>query len=127
MNRRSMLGLATVPFAPAGKAASSQSRALMTADAFGFAGVNLNGASHHPLPVQTQKAVEDYLKARRSSAFKPARDGFVQQRDAISLFGKLINAEPDELMFIPSTSYGESMVVAALGLHRGGGRVVSDI
>jgi selenocysteine lyase/cysteine desulfurase len=46
--------------------------------------------------------------------------------DAKALYAKLINASPAEIAIVQSTLAGENIVVAGLGLHRGGGNVVTD-
>jgi selenocysteine lyase/cysteine desulfurase len=48
--------------------------------------------------------------------------------DARALFAKLINATPEEIAEVPSTSYGESFVVGALGIQGDRrAKVVTDI
>jgi selenocysteine lyase/cysteine desulfurase len=92
-------------------------------DNFKISGTYLNAAYTHPLPLDAAAAMRDYALtrvdpgARREPSF-----------DAKPLFAKLVNAAPEEIALIPSTSYGESFVIGALGLkedHSAG--VVTDI
>ncbi len=57
---------------------------------------------------------------RTRTRFRP------NQRRISTHFAKLINADPDEIAFVPSTQIGESFIAAALGLLRRGAHVVSD-
>ena len=55
------------------------------------------------------------------------QDGFIPNQARIKAnFAKLINADADEIAFVPSTSIGESFIAAALGLPARGAHVVSD-
>jgi selenocysteine lyase/cysteine desulfurase len=126
VNRRDLLALAAaLPLSS--MASTPDSRSLVPPSEFALTGVNLNGAGHHPLPVRTAAALRDYAIARTKSAFTPSDQGEVNRRRATDLFGEIINASSEELMLVPSTSYAESMLVAALGLENGRGRVVSDV
>ena len=42
------------------------------------------------------------------------------------LYGRIIGAKPTEIALVQSTLAGENVVAAGLGLHRGGGNVVTD-
>ncbi len=54
-------------------------------------------------------------------------DGFrPDDRRVRETFAGLINAEPEEVIFVPSTQAGESFVAAAMGVHESGSHVVSD-
>lgn len=86
----------------------------------------LDSGTMHPISLGAKAAVEAYLAAR---TFAGAGDGYfagatearVRQR-----FARLINALPDEIAFVPSTTAGEHLVLASLGLPAAGGRVVTD-
>lgn len=99
----------------------------MSAAEFGIKGIYLNGALHHPLPRSTANAMRAYIEARTQSTFATSREGQEFRTRALATFASLINASPEELMFVPSTTYGENMLVAALGLTNRTGRVVSDV
>lgn len=89
--------------------------------------VCLNNARWHPMSRGARQAVIDYLDYKAhgvvtqqgltSPASIAVREGFAE----------LIGAKPDEIAFVNSTTAGENMVVAALGLHQpGNGNIVTD-
>jgi selenocysteine lyase/cysteine desulfurase len=100
---------------------------LIAPSAFAVKGINLNGASHHPLPVCTANALRSYADARSGGQFVPGLQGHEALRRAIACLAGLMNANVDELMLVPSATYGENMLVSALGIAGRGARVVSDI
>jgi selenocysteine lyase/cysteine desulfurase len=84
----------------------------------------LNAAYTHPIPkvsvVAAQAAVAHRGILRASGA-----NGAASEPKA--LFAELIGAEPDEIAYVPSTSFGENLVTQSLGLHeRFDGNVVTD-
>jgi selenocysteine lyase/cysteine desulfurase len=84
----------------------------------------LNGAYTHPMPVVVRDAVRAWLEGRagfRADASRPTIGGEVKAK-----FAALVNADPDEIAFIPNTSAGEVLSLQALGLPRSGGNVVTD-
>ena len=90
---------------------------------FKITGTYLNAAYTHPMPIVAADAVRAFLSGRVDPGDRP-----VSPRDAVQRFAQLINASPDEIARLPSTSYGESFVIGALGLQgdpRGG--IVTDI
>lgn len=89
--------------------------------------VCLNNARWHPMSRGARQAVIDYLDYKSH--------GVVTQQGLTSpasiavhqSFAELIGAKPAEIAFVNSTTAGENMVVAALGLHQPGrGNVVTD-
>lgn len=96
-----------------------------SAAAFDIQGTYLNNASTHPLPLRVRAAMEAYLDRRsvngRNRTRMLAGDGNPKE-----LFGQLINADPASLAMVPSTSFGESFIIAGLGLAGSGARVVTD-
>lgn len=80
--------------------------------------VFLNGSAHHPWSTLATDALKKYgdsmLGLTGGNATAAAR------------FAKLINADADEVTYVPSTSMGEYLVTKALGLPEAGGRVVTD-
>ncbi len=85
----------------------------------------LNSGSVHPVSAGARQRVEDYLAAR---AMTDESDYNIAaaRRTVTERFAQLINAETSELAYIQSTSAGEQMAVAALGLPEPGARVVTD-
>jgi selenocysteine lyase/cysteine desulfurase len=89
--------------------------------------VCLNNARWHPMSRGARQAVIDYLDYKSH--------GVVTQQGLTSPasiavryhFAELIGAKPDEIAFVNSTTAGENMVVAGLGLHQPGkGNIVTD-
>src|SRR5689334_3369550 len=79
----------------------------------------LDSGSTHPFSVGARAAVNQYLARRSESG--PAQPRVDQEKIVTDAFAKLINASPEELAFIQSTSAGEQMAVRALGIPEGGG------
>jgi selenocysteine lyase/cysteine desulfurase len=126
VSRRSALAaLAATPavaLAGGARASAPTSGPLGPAD-FQLSGTYLNAAYTHPMPLCAAEAVNRFLQGRVDPGLKP-----VVPRDAAALFARLINARPEEIAKIPSTSYAESMVINALGLAGAAGAgVVTDI
>jgi selenocysteine lyase/cysteine desulfurase len=86
-------------------------------------GTYLNGASTHPRPAGAVDLIRKAVAAEigESSDFRPNQDRIRQN------FAKLVNADPTEVAFVPSTQIGESWFGAAIGLNpEKGSHVVSD-
>ena len=85
----------------------------------------LANAFIHPVSIAAAEAVRRYLDTR---TFKEPR---VRSGDSISgevkgVFAQLINARPEEISLIQSTSVGENLVVNGLGIPGGAGNVDTD-
>lgn len=124
--RTALLSLGLVPAVLAcrdGQAADATAPQALNAGSFDLKGTYLNAAYTHPMPIATAEAVRAFV-ARRIGASSPHAGP-----DARALFAKLINASPREIAYIPSTSYGENFVVAALGLKQepARARVLTDV
>ena len=85
-------------------------------------GTYLNSAATHPRVGGATDLVRKAAAAEMGDAegFRP------NQRRIATNFARLINADPDEIAFVPSTQIGESFIAAALGLPEKGAHVVSD-
>lgn len=87
----------------------------------------LAAAETHPFSVHTLRAINHYTQYR---AFGPGenRTYFTRemQNEVKQLFANLINADPEEIAFVMSTTAGENVVAAGLELDRIGGNVVID-
>jgi selenocysteine lyase/cysteine desulfurase len=83
----------------------------------------LNSAATHPSSAGATALVKKALLAEAgdSDGFRPSEDRVREN------FAKLINADADEIAFVPSTQVGESFIAAALGLPGKGAHVVSDV
>ena len=90
---------------------------------FAITGTYLNAAYTHPMPLAAAAAAARFIAGRADPGRAPDL-----ARDAKALFARLINADPSDIARIPSTSYGESFLVGALGLQgEAGAGVVTDI
>jgi selenocysteine lyase/cysteine desulfurase len=84
----------------------------------------LDSGSQHPISQGAHAAVDTYLRSRMLGPMAPAKpfdDGAVRAK-----FARLVNADPDEIAFITSTTAGEQMVLRALGLPSTGAHIISD-
>jgi len=86
-------------------------------------GVWLDNAYLHPMSRGVREAIAAYLRVR-TLAHQP-RDGSIAQREVMKSFARLINAQVDELSFVPGANAAENYIVASLGLSNGG-RIVTD-
>ena len=87
----------------------------------------LNNASIHPMSLASLGAAQEYLRARTHGAGPTTSpDPPVPTREAKEGFAALIGAKPSEIAFVPSTTVGEHLVVAGLGIPHEKGNVVTD-
>ncbi len=86
----------------------------------------LNSAFIHPMPLRAAAAVQGYL-ATRTFQRPRERSGDSIAAEVKAAFARLINASPDCVSLVQSTSAAENLVVQGLGLPGGGGGgVVTD-
>jgi|TARA_B100000315_G_scaffold252688_1_gene289958 selenocysteine lyase/cysteine desulfurase len=87
----------------------------------------LAAAETHPFSVHTLRAIDQYAEYRALGS-GDGRHSFTadHQAETKRLFAQLINATPDEIAFVMSTTDGENVVVAGLDLAARGGNVVID-
>lgn len=83
---------------------------------------SLDGASSHSRPLGANGYIKRALLTQMGDGdgFRPSQARIIQN------YARLINADPSEIMLVPSTQIGESFVAAALGVHDKGSHVVSD-
>jgi selenocysteine lyase/cysteine desulfurase len=90
--------------------------------------VCLNNARWHPMSRGAKQAIVDYLDYKMRGVWVPSPG--LESPEAIAVrkaFAALIGATPTEVAFVNSTTAGENMIVAALGLHRPGkNNIVTD-
>lgn len=84
----------------------------------------LNCGSQFPVSIQARKAMDEYLDHKQD--FGPTDNYRLNEEGPIEKFAKLVNADPDELSYVQSTTTGEMMVIRSLGLPEAGARVVCD-
>jgi len=92
---------------------------------FPFEGTYLNSASQHPMNRMARQAADNYLDYKK---FSTASDNpAASVRNSVrEKYAKLINADPDEICFVQSTTVGENLLLHALGIPERGGRIVTD-
>jgi selenocysteine lyase/cysteine desulfurase len=90
--------------------------------------VYLNNASIHPMSTSARRVVEAYFSARnRGTDDETASpDVPVDLPRVKALYAALIGAQGSDIAFVPSTTVGENLVVAGLGIPHSGGNVVTD-
>jgi selenocysteine lyase/cysteine desulfurase len=87
----------------------------------------MNAAAIHPLGTFAASAMEQMMAFRLRGAGPGRADfGVEKQNDLKARFARMINARPNEIAFISSTSDGENIVVLGLDLARKKGNVVLD-
>ena len=84
----------------------------------------LNSAFIHPMPTVAANAVNRYIETRTFSRERWSGDDLAAKVRA--QFASLINAAPDEISLVESTSRGENLVVNGLGVPSNSGNVVTD-
>jgi selenocysteine lyase/cysteine desulfurase len=93
---------------------------------FELKGTYLNAAFTHPMSKGSFKEVSRFLNERlMNRRNSEGYDGF-DRRDALNHFARLINATPEEIAWVPSTMFGENMIVSGLDLARSGAHVITD-
>jgi selenocysteine lyase/cysteine desulfurase len=88
----------------------------------------LNTATEHPLGKRTARAMEEYLHALThgpDSARARFEDGHLMT-EVKKMFARLVNAQPSEIGFTPSTQTGENLVLEGLDIEASGGNVVTN-
>lgn len=109
------------------QAASAAGASTPLPDRASFApmpGPYLDSGTMHPIPLGARDAVRAYLDQRTTTDGHYPTDA-VETRVKAS-FAKLINATPEEIAFVQSTTAGEQLVIDALDFPRAGGRIVTD-
>lgn len=130
LTRREWIGMAaTLPaFAMAGRPGGAAAMAApLLPDKTSFrtdGGVYLDSGTIHPMSHGARAAVEAYLAKRNHDPAAPDRK--LDADGVRARFARLINAEPDEIAFVQSTTTGEHLVLQALGLPEKGAHIVTD-
>lgn len=85
----------------------------------------LDSASTHPVSLGARAAMDAYVAGRTLDPAAAARKP-VDRAATIARFARLVNADPDEVTWVQSTTMGEQAVLRALGFPHKGGRIVTD-
>ncbi|MBH0114527.1 aminotransferase class V-fold PLP-dependent enzyme [Novosphingobium sp. YJ-S2-02] len=83
----------------------------------------LDSGTMHPVPLGAKASLDTYMTARSEGRSWSSHDTEVRIKGA---FARLINAAPEDLAFVQSTTAGEQLVIEALDLPAAGGSVVTD-
>ena len=87
----------------------------------------LSASDYHPLSIYSQRALETYYKWRIGGPRGGgSRFSGGMQRETKEMFGRIINAKPNEIAFTHNTTEGENIVIAGMDLVRKKGNVVVD-
>jgi selenocysteine lyase/cysteine desulfurase len=87
----------------------------------------INNAGVHPVSAPAARVVEEHLAYKvRGPGADRLFIGEPEIEELKELYGRIINAKSNEIALVQSTLDGENVVAAGLGLHRGGGNVVTD-
>ena len=110
---------------PAGPRAAPKPSALPDRSNFSLGDtVYLNAGSQHPISKPARVSISAYLDHRETF---PLPDDYELGNDAaIGKFAKLVNAAPEEITWVQSTTAGEQMIVRSLSLPEEGAKVVTD-
>jgi selenocysteine lyase/cysteine desulfurase len=112
---------------PKANGVADSTKALPAKNAFSpMAAAYLNSASTHPFSIGARRAVEQYLAARSGESNAPHFGLDVTGERVRTKFAALINAKPEEICLVQSTTAGEQLVVQALDIPAAGGRIVTD-
>ncbi|CAN5520418.1 aminotransferase class V-fold PLP-dependent enzyme [soil metagenome] len=88
----------------------------------------LSGADYHPIGLHSLRAVELYYAEFVYGPGKGERLTGPQRNAMREMFGQLINAKPEEIAFVSSTTDAENLVIAGMDLkHRKGNVVLDDL
>lgn len=93
---------------------------------FSFEGSFLNGASMHPIPKGAADDIKRYADLRQGKPGEPPLNLSANRELALREFANLCNVDLDELAWVPTTTAGENLIAAGLGLPYSSQRVVSD-
>lgn len=92
--------------------------------AFGEMAVTyLDSGSTHPISLGARRSLDAYISKR---TLEPHSHYTLNQDGVRAKFARLINADTDEIAYVPSTTAGEHLVVKGLGLPARGAHVVTD-
>lgn len=89
--------------------------------------IYINNAGVHPVSAPAARVIERHLAYKvHGPGAERLFIGEPEVEELKTLYGRLIGAKPTEVALVQSTLAGENVVAAGLGLHRGGGNVVTD-
>jgi selenocysteine lyase/cysteine desulfurase len=93
---------------------------------FDIKGTYLNSAYTHPMSLGSKQLVGAYLNSRMENGKKPLYIMDENRKLAKKLFAELIQADEDEIAWIPSTMAGENLILNGLSIKETKSRLVTD-
>ncbi len=133
LNRREFLTrMSGIPVAAglgkdiAGAMDRSMPAMLPLKDQFEIKGTFINAAYTHPMSKGARAAIHRFLDERMQNGLAPGYDMGQDRKSSIELFSKIMNVDPGELAWVPSTMVGENHIVNALSIPGSKARVVTD-
>ena len=118
---------AAFTLAPLSRVRALEGAGTVLPDVAGFAHADvtyLDSGSFHPISLGARAAIESYLARRSLDPGAPEKG--VEDGEVLGKFARLVNADPQEVAFVQSTTTGEQMVLRALGIPASGGHIVTD-
>lgn len=89
--------------------------------------VYLDSAAHAPLSTHTRSGMEKYMDFHMYGGGEGRGEyAATSTREVKAQFGRLINAKPSEIAFVPNTKAGEDYIVNGLEILASGGNVVTN-
>lgn len=95
-------------------------------DEFEIKGTFINAAYTHPMSKGARAAIHRFLDERMQNGLAPGYDMGQDRKTCIELFSKIMNVDPGELAWVPSTMVAENHIVNALSIPGTKARVVTD-
>jgi cysteine desulfurase/selenocysteine lyase len=90
--------------------------------------VFFNHASFGPMPEVSWKATQEYYRGLRlKKVADDDREAFQKLENIRKIIAKMIKAQPEEIAFVPNTSYGLNVAAWGLDLKRGDEILLSDV
>lgn len=86
----------------------------------------INAAYIHPMSTGSNNAIISYLDERMMGGHLPRYDMDENRKAAKENFARLINADVEEIAWVPSTMFGENFIVNGLSLPGSKSRLVTD-
>jgi selenocysteine lyase/cysteine desulfurase len=86
----------------------------------------LSGADYHPLSIRSIQALERHIRFRGYGEGGGSSPFGSEEGETKARFARLINADPNEIAFVQSTTDAENIVVAGLRLSGSKGNIVID-
>jgi len=122
----SLASTASTLAGPATRAAAASAAPVALPDKASFPRVApgyLDSGTMHPVSVGARAAIDAYLAAREAPG---SGSTSVDEERILGKFARLINADPDEVAFVKSTTTAEHLVLDGLGLFEGRPHIVTD-